>query len=271
MDKHELQELEFAALLHDVGKIAIPKEILHKPAALTDSEFEVMKTHTIEGQFMLDRIGGLLGRVGEVVRSCHERWDGKGYPDGLKGEGIPLRRTCRVRLRRVQRHDDRPPLPRSAPTRCRRSASWSQTPGPQFDPHMVAARSRGRRADAAAADHIRGRSAPCSRARRCHARSAPAPPAVGRAPGGGAAPTSRGNGDDSHQHAPRRRSPASSRTADLGQQSGRRPGRRSRTPMRPRCRSRRRPAPWRCSGTTAWISSRSCTSSSPLPNPASGT
>jgi HD-GYP domain-containing protein (c-di-GMP phosphodiesterase class II) len=90
MDKYELQELEFAALLHDVGKIAIPKDILHKPAKLTDSEFEVMKTHTIEGQFMLDRIGGLLGRVGEIVRSCHERWDGKGYPDGLKGEEIPL-------------------------------------------------------------------------------------------------------------------------------------------------------------------------------------
>jgi HD domain len=84
------QELEFAALLHDVGKIAIPKEILNKPAALTDSEFEVMKTHTIEGQFMLDRVGGLLGRVGEIVRSCHERWDGTGYPDALRGEEIPL-------------------------------------------------------------------------------------------------------------------------------------------------------------------------------------
>ena len=48
-----------------------------------------MKTHTIEGQFMLDRVGGLLGRVGEIVRSCHERWDGSGYPDGLQGEEIP--------------------------------------------------------------------------------------------------------------------------------------------------------------------------------------
>jgi HD-GYP domain-containing protein (c-di-GMP phosphodiesterase class II) len=84
------QELEFAALLHDVGKIAIPKEILNKPAALTDEEFELIKTHTIEGQFMLDRVGGLLGRVGEIVRSCHERWDGGGYPDGLAGEQIPL-------------------------------------------------------------------------------------------------------------------------------------------------------------------------------------
>jgi HD-GYP domain-containing protein (c-di-GMP phosphodiesterase class II) len=83
------QELEFAAMLHDVGKISIPKEILNKPTALTESEFEVIKTHTIEGQFMLDRVGGLLGRVGEIVRSCHERWDGTGYPDGLVGKEIP--------------------------------------------------------------------------------------------------------------------------------------------------------------------------------------
>jgi HD-GYP domain-containing protein (c-di-GMP phosphodiesterase class II) len=90
IDEQEGQELDFAALLHDVGKIVIPKEILNKPAALTDDEFEVMKTHTIEGQFLLDRIGGMLGRVGEVVRSCHERWDGLGYPDGLMGKEIPL-------------------------------------------------------------------------------------------------------------------------------------------------------------------------------------
>ena len=90
IDSNSRQELEFAALLHDVGKIAIPKQILNKPAKLTAEEFDLMKTHTIEGQFMLDRIGGLLGRVGEIVRSCHERWDGKGYPDGLAGEKIPL-------------------------------------------------------------------------------------------------------------------------------------------------------------------------------------
>jgi HD-GYP domain-containing protein (c-di-GMP phosphodiesterase class II) len=84
------QELEFAAMLHDIGKISIPKEILNKPSALSDSEFAVIKNHTIEGQFILDRVGGLLGRVGEIVRSCHERWDGTGYPDGLAGEQIPL-------------------------------------------------------------------------------------------------------------------------------------------------------------------------------------
>lgn len=90
VDPDERQELEFAALLHDVGKIAIPKEILNKPAKLTEDEWRLMKTHTMEGQHMLDRVGGLLGRVGEIVRCCHERWDGAGYPDGISGEAIPL-------------------------------------------------------------------------------------------------------------------------------------------------------------------------------------
>jgi HD-GYP domain-containing protein (c-di-GMP phosphodiesterase class II) len=90
VEPHDRQELEFAALLHDVGKISIPKEILNKPAGLTDREFELMKTHTLEGQVLLDQVGGLLARVGEIVRSCHERWDGAGYPDGLAGERIPL-------------------------------------------------------------------------------------------------------------------------------------------------------------------------------------
>jgi HD-GYP domain-containing protein (c-di-GMP phosphodiesterase class II) len=49
-----------------------------------------MKTHTIEGQALLERVGGKLARIGEIVRSCHERWDGRGYPDGLMGEEIPL-------------------------------------------------------------------------------------------------------------------------------------------------------------------------------------
>lgn len=88
--KEDRQRLEFAALLHDVGKIAIPKDILNKPASLSPEEFALMKTHTIEGQFMLDRVGGFLGQIGEIVRSCHERWDGKGYPDGLAGKQIPF-------------------------------------------------------------------------------------------------------------------------------------------------------------------------------------
>jgi putative nucleotidyltransferase with HDIG domain len=84
------RNLEFAALLHDVGKIAIPKEIVNKPGKLDPQEWTIIKTHTLEGQKMLDRVGGFMREVGMIVRSHHERWDGAGYPDGLAGEQIPL-------------------------------------------------------------------------------------------------------------------------------------------------------------------------------------
>jgi HD-GYP domain-containing protein (c-di-GMP phosphodiesterase class II) len=93
----ELRNIEFGALLHDVGKIAIPKEIINKPGPLDDDEWLVIKTHTLEGQRMLDRVGGVMGDIGRIVRSSHERWDGGGYPDGLAGEAIPLEaRICAV-------------------------------------------------------------------------------------------------------------------------------------------------------------------------------
>jgi HD-GYP domain-containing protein (c-di-GMP phosphodiesterase class II) len=84
------RNVEFGALLHDVGKIAVPKEIINKPGPLTDDEWLVIKAHTVEGQKMLDRVGGLLSDVGQIVRSSHEKWDGSGYPDGLVGEQIPV-------------------------------------------------------------------------------------------------------------------------------------------------------------------------------------
>lgn len=90
----ERRDAEFAALLHDVGKIKIPAEIINKPGKLTDEEFELIKTHTIEGQRLLGQVGGLLGNVGRIVRSCHEDWDGTGYPDGLSGLEIP--RVARI-------------------------------------------------------------------------------------------------------------------------------------------------------------------------------
>jgi HD-GYP domain-containing protein (c-di-GMP phosphodiesterase class II) len=86
----ERRDAEFVALLHDVGKIKIPSEIINKPGKLTDEEFDLIKTHTVEGEKLLSQVGGLLGNVGHVVRSCHEDWDGTGYPDGLLGEEIPL-------------------------------------------------------------------------------------------------------------------------------------------------------------------------------------
>jgi HD-GYP domain-containing protein (c-di-GMP phosphodiesterase class II) len=90
VDAETRRGAEFGALLHDVGKINIPPEIINKPGPLDDDEWAIMKTHTIEGQRMLERVGGLLADVGVVVRASHERWDGGGYPDGLAGKQIPL-------------------------------------------------------------------------------------------------------------------------------------------------------------------------------------
>ena len=84
------RNVEFGALLHDVGKVAIPKEIINKPGPLDDAEWEIVRTHTVEGQRMLDQVGGIMQAVGLVVRASHERWDGAGYPDGLSEEDIPI-------------------------------------------------------------------------------------------------------------------------------------------------------------------------------------
>jgi HD-GYP domain-containing protein (c-di-GMP phosphodiesterase class II) len=90
LDAREQRDAEFAALLHDIGKIKIPGEIINKPGKLTEEEWALMRTHTLEGEKLLAQIGGILGNVGRIVRSCHEDWDGTGYPDGLVGEDIPL-------------------------------------------------------------------------------------------------------------------------------------------------------------------------------------
>jgi HD-GYP domain-containing protein (c-di-GMP phosphodiesterase class II) len=84
------RDAEFTALLHDVGKVRVPKEIINKPGRLTPEEREIINRHTIDGEQMLEKVGGLLGEVGRTVRSCHERWDGDGYPDRLAAEDIPL-------------------------------------------------------------------------------------------------------------------------------------------------------------------------------------
>jgi HD-GYP domain-containing protein (c-di-GMP phosphodiesterase class II) len=90
LSARERRDAEFAALLHDVGKVRVPNSIITKPGPLTNEERAIIERHTIEGERLLHRVGGLLGEIGRVVRSCHERWDGKGYPDGLVGEQIPL-------------------------------------------------------------------------------------------------------------------------------------------------------------------------------------
>ena len=90
VDARGRRDAEFAALLHDVGKIRIPKELINKPGALTPEERAHVETHVIEGERMLAQVGGLLGEVGRIVRSHHERYDGAGYPDRLSGDRIPL-------------------------------------------------------------------------------------------------------------------------------------------------------------------------------------
>ena len=89
----EADEIALASILHDVGKIAVPDAILNKPGRLTPEEFEVMKTHTVQGEALLSRIPQLRAHPAcryalDIARHHHERWDGRGYPDGLRGGEI---------------------------------------------------------------------------------------------------------------------------------------------------------------------------------------
>jgi len=89
LDEDAIKELELAGLMHDIGKITIPDSILDKPGKLTDEEWKIMKSHTIGGYNIL-RSADKYSRLAEYALTHHERWDGKGYPNGLKGEEIPL-------------------------------------------------------------------------------------------------------------------------------------------------------------------------------------
>ncbi len=88
-DSGSLDDMVIAALLHDIGKIAVPESIISKPGKLTPEEFEKMKTHTVVGAELVERIRFPYA-VAPMVRGHHEKWNGTGYPDGLKGEEIPM-------------------------------------------------------------------------------------------------------------------------------------------------------------------------------------
>ena len=86
---HEIEALRAAALLHDIGKLAVPEQIINKPGKLTPEEFEKMKVHPLVGAEILERVA-FPYPVAPIVRSHHERWDGSGYPEGLMREEIPI-------------------------------------------------------------------------------------------------------------------------------------------------------------------------------------
>jgi HD-GYP domain-containing protein (c-di-GMP phosphodiesterase class II) len=138
LDGTRRANVEFTALLHDVGKIRIPKEIINKPDVLSDEEWELMRQHTVIGERMLRQVGGTLAKVGRFVRHSHERYDGQGYPDRLSGNAIP------IESRIVSACDAFNAITTDRPYRRARSAQQAlaelrRCAGTQFDPEVVGA------------------------------------------------------------------------------------------------------------------------------------
>ena len=109
MDPEEVEKVHLSGIIHDVGKIGIEDKILRKAAALTDDEYEIMKQHPTKGLHILAAVPLLKEKAGAGLMH-HENVDGSGYPDGLKGEEIPLAGSHRERGRRLRRDDHRPPV-----------------------------------------------------------------------------------------------------------------------------------------------------------------
>jgi putative nucleotidyltransferase with HDIG domain len=138
LDAERLRNVELAALLHDVGKIRIPPEVIRKPGPLVGEELELIRSHTVLGEQMLRQVGGTLARIGAIVRSSHEHFDGSGYPDRLAGERIPLEAriiaVCDAYNAMVTDRPYRSAIPAGvARAELRRCA------GSHFDPAVVAA------------------------------------------------------------------------------------------------------------------------------------
>jgi putative nucleotidyltransferase with HDIG domain len=137
LDEEALRDLRYGAIFHDIGKIAIPDAILNKPGPLTEGEFEVIKRHPIVGENILTPVP-FLEQVRRIVRHDHERWDGQGYPDGLKGRQIPV--GARIVLVVDAFHamiSDRPY--RAAMTEETARLELRAGAGTQFDPDVVEA------------------------------------------------------------------------------------------------------------------------------------
>ncbi|MEA2442751.1 MAG: hypothetical protein QOJ12_43 [Thermoleophilales bacterium] len=137
----ERRRVEFGALLHDVGKLAVPKEIIDKAGPLDADEWQVIRRHTIEGEAMLAKVGGVLGDAGAIVRASHEHWDGGGYPDALRGDAIPIEaRVVSCCDAYSAMTTDRSYRPARSPAAA--LAELHRCAGAQFDPTVVAALER---------------------------------------------------------------------------------------------------------------------------------
>jgi diguanylate cyclase (GGDEF)-like protein len=137
LDTEEVARIRMGALLHDIGKVGIPDEVLHKPGPLDDKEWELMRQHPVIGERILRMIPG-LGPIARIVRHEHERWDGGGYPDGISSTEIPI--GSRIILACDAYHamtSDRPY--RQAMPHADAMAELGRHSGTQFDPEVVQA------------------------------------------------------------------------------------------------------------------------------------
>jgi HD-GYP domain-containing protein (c-di-GMP phosphodiesterase class II) len=137
LNGEELEILTRAAECHDIGKVAIPDDVLRKQGPLDEDEWRAMRAHTVIGERILAAAPSMVP-VARIVRSCHERWDGRGYPDGLRGPQIPLASRlifiCDAFDAMVAERPYRPALSNlEALTELRRNS------GTQFDPELVEA------------------------------------------------------------------------------------------------------------------------------------
>jgi diguanylate cyclase (GGDEF)-like protein len=137
LDAEQIARLRTVALLHDIGKVGVPDEILHKPGPLDEREWEIMRQHPVIGERIIRAIPG-MGSIARAVRHEHERWDGRGYPDGLAGEQIPI--EARIILACDAYHamvSDRPY--RKAMEHRDAVAELTAHAGTQFDPQVIEA------------------------------------------------------------------------------------------------------------------------------------